>query len=250
MGTPNYPKDMSSEWNQMKRDVKNAFTSANLRTGMAKIGAKVIEITGSLIMNAGAMLAAKYTNNVNALWIGKSSYNGQEVGQIAMRRYDDTVCLQVFGGENEAGFFSIQDRNGSIIVSDDGVTGQGLARPWLPYEYVRTSALTNPVDKSTSTTFAPHHTTFGYQQHPRITVFGFLWMAAGDSGEVRIFAPGSSVVVATSGVVTGSKWVTLEGPHDGYVFGDFFQYDIEVRRSAGAGTGVGFTPVMIYGKQS
>ncbi|TNH21442.1 hypothetical protein FHG89_31635 [Micromonospora orduensis] len=55
MGTPNYPPNMGDEWNKLKRDVKGAFTSANLRVGMAKIGAKVVEVSGRLNITNGRM---------------------------------------------------------------------------------------------------------------------------------------------------------------------------------------------------
>jgi len=55
MGTPNYPRNMADEWNKLKRQVKDTYTSANLRKGMAKIGAKVIEVSGYLNITNGRM---------------------------------------------------------------------------------------------------------------------------------------------------------------------------------------------------
>lgn len=55
MGIPNYPKNLADEWSSLKRDVRGAATSANLRTGMAKIGAKVVEIAGRLDITSGTL---------------------------------------------------------------------------------------------------------------------------------------------------------------------------------------------------
>lgn len=249
MGTPLYPKDMASEWNKLRRDVRNAFTSANLRTGMAKIGAKVIEITGQLALNAGAILTAKYDNNIDALRIGPVTWNGLPAGQFAVKRFDGSIALQVFGGTGVTGYFSIQDPAGHIIMSDDAISGQGLARPWLPYTWYRTNQMFSPLDISTSTTFATHHSLFGYMQHPKINIMGWVQCNGSDTAEVRIRQPGSGKIVATSGTV-GSGWIILVGNHDEYEFGNGFQYDIEVRRVSGTGTGVGFTIVRAYGQQS
>lgn len=248
-GTPNYPRDMASEFNRLRKDVKNAFTSANLRTGMAKIGAKTIEITGELILNAGAALRAQYVNGVNAFSVAQGYYNSHPISQVAIKRFDGSMVFQVFGGELESGYFSIQDRLGNIIISDDGVTGAGLARPWLPYHWVRTADITSPKDLSTSTTFAAHHTTMGEVQHPKIRITGYVVCNGSDVAEVRLRDPGSGTVIWTSGNVT-SGWLVKEGNHPNYNFADDFQYDIEVRRVSGTSTGVGFTPVYIYGRQS
>lgn len=249
MGTPNYPKDMASEWNQLKRDVRNAFTSANLRTGMAKIGAKVIEITGELALNVGATLRAQYANGVNALYVGPGNYNGKTVAKVGIRRYDGSQVLSVFGSADEPGYFSIQDPQGNIIVSDDGMTGIGLARPWIPYGWTRTADITTPRDITTSSTFVAHHTISGYLQHPKIVVWGFLVCNASDRADVRIKDTDSGQIVASAtNLATG--WVTLEGSVPNYGFGDFFKYDIEVRRASGTGTGVGFTVTSAHGRQS
>lgn len=249
MGTPNYPRDFASEFNRVRREVKNAFTSANLRTGMAKIGAKVIEITGELALNAGAILRAEYDNGVDALFIGKHTYNGNPVGKFSIKRYDGTEALQIFGGANEAGFFSIQDRNGNIIMSDDSVSGTGLATPWVPYGHVRTAKLTAPDDLSTSASFSAHHTFGSKLQHPKFRVFGYVICNGADVAEIRVRNPATGNVLATSGSVT-SGWLTLEGAPDDYTHMANFNYDIEVRRVSGTSTGVGFTPLVVYGRQS
>lgn len=248
MGTPNYPKDMASEWNQLKRDVKNAFTSSNLRTGMAKIGAKAIEITGSLMLNAGATLVSRYDNGVSALRVGPAVYNGLPVGQVIVKRFDGSTAMQVFGGQGVAGFFSIHDKDGNILFSDDSASGQGIGRPWLPYTWQRYYHLTSPVDLSTSTSFATHHVIFGQQQHPRIQIMGYVQCNGSDLAEVRLYSNGGTLIDTTGTVGTG--WVYLEGPHEDYEFAKEFSYNIDVRRVSGTSTGVGFTIVKAEGRQT
>lgn len=248
MGTPNYPKDMASEWNRLRRDVKNAFTSANLRTGMAKIGAKVIEITGTLALNAGATLIAKYANGRYALWIGQSSFNGTPVGQLIIRRFDGSTALQVFGGNGEPGFFSIQDRTGNIIMSDDAGSSVGLARPWIPYHLVDYWEIANPVHANNTSTFEKQHSVMGQAQHPKITIFGYMSAGASDGAEVRLVDSGNGNVLASAST-TGSNWLTLTAEHPDYEFGRDFWYNLEVRRVSGSGA-VGFTPTRAYGRQT
>ncbi|MFI7431327.1 hypothetical protein ACIBPB_30460 [Micromonospora sp. NPDC049836] len=248
MGTPNYPRDLASEWQKLRRDVKGAYTSANMRTGMAKIGARVIEITGELILNAGAKLAAKYENGVEAFTVRKAYLGEEPVGEVVIRRYDGTAALEVFGGPNEPGYFAINDQSGNIILSDDGATRQGLARPYLSYTFARTSILTVPQDLTTSSSFVPHATIMNIMQHPKLRVMVYVTTNGSDVAQVRIKA--GSGVVATSGNVTNG-WLELTGSHMNYNFGDTFQYDVEIRRVSGSSAqGVGFTPVYAMGVQS
>lgn len=251
MGTPNYPKDMASEWTQLRRDVKNAFTSANLRTGMAKIGAKVIEITGELALNAGARFRAKFTNNNDALYVGPGSINGQPVQVVLINRPDGSRALEVFGGDTVSGYLAIWDRDGHIIFSEDSGAGQGIARPWIPYNFLRTSSLISP-PLMTSSSFAAHVTISGVAQHPKIRVKMFVRCTGTDTAQVRLNDPSSGTVIAQSGTISGDALhaVTLEGDHPNFEFGDDFKYDIEIRRVSGTGSGVGVEVHQATGRQT
>lgn len=249
MGTPNYPKDLPSEFNRMKRDIRNAFTSANLRTGMAKIGAKIIEITGELNLNPGAILSAQYDNGTNALFVGQTIYNDAPRGHVAIRRYDGSLALWVFGGPNDPGYFSIRDREENIILSDDSVTSRGLARPWIPYTTQETPKILTPSLLVTSSTYTAAHTVAGVMQHPRIKATVYLQTTGTDVGQWRLTNPTTGVVLGTSATSTGG-WSVIEASHDNYVFGEEFKYDLEVRRVSGTSTGVGITPTSVYGRQS
>lgn len=250
MGTPVYPRDMATEFNKVRRDVKNAFTSANQRTGMAKIGAAIIEITGELIMQAGAKLTAKYANDVNAFFVGRHTTDeGDEVEGLIVRRPNGNIVLHNWGNDILDGAFAIYDNRGNMIFGDDAVSKQGLSKPWLPYTSIRYSEVTNPLDVTTSATFVDHHLVMGFMQHPKISVYGYVSCNGDDVAEIQLIQPDSAAVVANSGSVT-SGWVLLEGIHDTYTFGSEFQYNLQVRKVSGTGTGVGFTPVRIYGRES
>lgn len=249
MGIPNYPKSFADEWTQIKRDVKNAYTSANLRTGMAKIGAKVIEITGELILNAGAKLIARYDNGRNAFYVQHLEYNGGTVGQTAINRYDGSLAFQVFGGEHDPGYVSIHDAAGNAILAEDGAERQGLQRPYLPYNFVQTSYIFLPPSLHTGGSFTAQWTVTGEQQHPVIRIQMRVYAQGGDQAQVRIFDPETGTVVAQTGTI-GDSIIYLEGPHVSYDFGRDFKYDVEIRRTSGAGPGVGLTLLRAEGKQS
>lgn len=249
MGTPNYPKDLASEWTKLRRDVKNAFTSANLRTGMAKIGAKVIEVTGSLILNAGAKFIAKYDNNVDAFIVDQGFLGSTPVGRVLIQRYNGTRLFEVFGGEDDPGFFSFKDMAENIIISEDAGSGQGLARPWLPYNATAYADILLPRTMVTSSTFTGVQHVAGYMQHPRAEIFGWLRTDGSDVAEIRVRNPNTGTVLYTSSGNT-STWKSMTFNHQDYEFGNSFGYDVEIRRTSGTSTGVGFTLTRAHGIQS
>lgn len=252
MGTPNYPRDMASEWNQVKRDVKNAFTSANLRTGMAKIGAKVIEVTGQLALNAGATLISRYANNNVSMLVGKHTSGDRDIQGFYFRRPDGTLAMWAWGDEDNEGFLSIYDKQGHTIFGDDGASGQGLARPYIPYNVVRTSDLITAPTVNTTTTFQGHVTVAGYSQHPKIHLRCYLYVTGNDVAQVRLYDPDTSTAMFTSGNIaaTDNPFLDILVPHTEYGFGEYFKYDVEARRVSGTGAGVGVSVLITEGRQS
>lgn len=249
MGTPNYPRDLASEWNKLRRDIKGAFTSANVRTGMAKIGAKVIEVTGELILNPGAQFGLKYKNGNYAMRLRNAIIGGKDVQQISFYRYDTTAVMQMYSGEGEPGFFSVFDQDGNIIISNDAGSGQGLARPWLPYTFIDYDDLLLPKKMITSSTFSSVHHVAGFMQHPRVEIYGYLRADGSDVAEIRVKNPNTGTVLYTaSGQTTG--WKSMVFNHQDYEFGNGFSYDVEIRRTSGTSTGVGFTVTKAHGVQS
>lgn len=245
MGTPQYPKDLTSEWNKLKKDVKGAFTSANLRVGMAKIGAAVIEVTGELMLNAGAKLTTKWENGLYSSYIG--AFN--DLKGFWFYRPNGELAMAAFGDEDGNGFLAIYDKEENIIVSDDGASGKGLARPWIPYQVTRTIDITVPRDFITTGTYTPVHTIHGRAQHPRIHIDGYFRADGADTGSWRLRDPDTGAVLATS-PTRASGFDELEADIVDYEFDKIFKYDIEVRRASGAGLGVGFTPTYVMGRQS
>lgn len=252
MGTPNYPRDMASEWNKLKRDVKDAFTSANLRTGMAKIGAKVIEVTGELALNAGAKLRARYANNNTAFLVGQHNNGVSPVEGVLIYRPNGQATFWSWGdSETGDGFWAFYDKNGNVILSDDGASGIGLGRPWLSYNVVRTQEFFLPSDIVTSSSFTPVHTISGNMQHPKIKMILYPYITDNDVAQVRLRNPSSGATLYTSGNLSSpAPIINFTADHDEYSFSKEFKYDLEIRRVSGTGPGVGVTVAQAVGRQS
>lgn len=236
---------MATEWNRLKREVKNNFTSANVRKGITNLTNGVVEVFNSLVIQPGAKFISKYSNNADAVVIGQHELGGDTVEGVSIRRADGSLAFWTYGSS----FVSIWDRQGNIVLSDDAQSGNGVARPWLEYRTIRTAELTTPPDVTTSATFVSHYTTSGYRQHPKIQVEVATYATSSSTLEIEIYNPGTSTSLATSGTVSGGQIITITATHDDIDFGDFFKYDLRVRRISGAGN-VGFTPLVTTARQS
>lgn len=251
IGTPNYPKDMASEWQKLRRDVKNNFTSANVRKGIQVFGKGLIDIFIGLVLHPGAYLRSLYTNGNESVFIGTHEVAGQEVEGVIIRRPSGALSFWSYGTTAQDSFWSFWDRQGNIVLSDDADSGTGLARPWLTYNTVRTSTLNNPPDTTTSTTFVAHHTISGWMQHPKISAYLYVVSTTSpftDNAQVQLRDPTSGAVIAQSGSIN-NNYTILEGVHPNFMFGGFFRYDLEIRRTSGSGS-VGVTPLAVVGRQT
>lgn len=250
MGVPQYPRNLATEWNQMKREVKSAFTTGNLRTGMAKIGARVIEITGELVLNAGAKLVTKYENGNTAFEVGRFYLTSGETAQgFYFKRPDGSLSLWGYSTDNGSGWLGLYDRMGNIIISDDGASGKGLARPWLTYNVQRTKEVIDPSDKVTTGTWTPVQTIAGRAQHPKIYVYGLFQVFDSDTAQWRLKDTDTGEILYTNPIST-AVWAGCTVNHPDYFFDKEFKYDIEVRRASGTGRGAGYTPTIVMGRQT
>src|SRR5689334_542238 len=141
MGTPNYPKDMAGEWQKLKRDVKQTFSSANFKKGIERLSTTIAEIFTGLTVNPGAFFRSIYANGIDSLFIGRhDDGDGNDVEGMYISRPNGSLVFWTFGNSaGQDGFWAFYDMAGNIILSADVVSGQGLARPWLPYTFVRTA---------------------------------------------------------------------------------------------------------------
>lgn len=253
MGTPNYPKDMATEWQDMKKNVRNLFTSANFKRAYQQIGATGLRVYKFLEMQAGSYVVFKYSNGINGMWFGRHTTGSEDADGMIVRRSDGTVALWLHSHvDDDGGFTAFFDKAENIILSDDGDSGAGLARPWLAHTFVNTGELTAPpsVRQTTNTTDTALVTAQIDVQHPRLKMLAYIYNPGGGTNEVKVKNPGTGETLFSQ---------TYAGTNPGFIqadmdvgsvnFGDIAIIDITCRRSAGAGA-VGITVVGLWGIQS
>jgi hypothetical protein len=95
---------------------------------------------GGLKITKGGRLATETPDGQRVLdsgAISNASYNhvdGTPQQALFIRREDGSAALSVFAsaGSGARQFLALWDTSGTIIVSDDAISGVGLARPYLP----------------------------------------------------------------------------------------------------------------------
>lgn len=252
MGTPLYPKDMGTEWMNLKRQVNDAFTSANSRSAYAKIGAGVLSVFKSIQIQAGAFLSFKFANNVTGLFMGRhKDGSNNDIDGMIIRRQDNTLAFWLYSRVSDGyAFYSFYDQAGNTIFSEDGTSGKGIARPWIPYTFWNTSEIANPpsIRQNSGTTDLAIISTMVPQQHSWMAIDGYVYVAtAGATVEVKVkdLTSGQTLYAGT----WPDGFMHADFLAGDYYFGQYKQIDITVRRASGSGN-VGFTCLSLMGRQS
>ncbi|MFG3709222.1 hypothetical protein ACGF7U_31450 [Micromonospora sp. NPDC047670] len=173
-------------------------------------------------------------------------HTGRELivlGRVGLSDGSTVPGMVVYRTEEEGGYvamslyhgiMAIWDREGNIIFSSDEVSGQGLARPWLPVTWAGSDWTQWP--GTTSTTFAMVLETAVPRQQPRLFVrLRHTMDTSGASGELRLMCNG--VQLGPTVAVGFAVGYTDIGPValPAAAFGEIMGLSVDGRRTAGTG---------------
>lgn len=160
-------------------------------------------------------------------------------------RADETPVFALAGSSADDQFWLFRDNVGNIVISDDGQTNQGLARPYIPIAFSEHYNFAFNIN-TTSATFTGLWAAQYVKQHPRIRVKALVKTSDGTTGgEIRLFniTTGEDITGAVN-IPLGQFGIINLGPTQ--ITGDhmsLIEVEVQVRRTAGAGN-IG---VKIYG---
>lgn len=250
-GTPNYPKDMGTEWMNLKQQVKSAFTSANSRVPYQKIAAGVLKVSSSLEVLAGAFIKFSYGAGGLGMLLGRHVTGGEPAEGIFIRRNDGSLAMWIYNRISDGfGFSALYDQDSNGIFTDDGVGKRGIGRPWISAGWANTTELTSPpaARQTGGTTDVAVITTQYNVQHPYVHYAAYCWTATTATVEVKFKDPGTGVTFHTTTVSNGYFSGDFALPSD-WSFGYDIIMDVTIRRASGSGN-VGITLLGLYGRQS
>lgn len=132
------------------------------------------------------------------------------------------------------GIWAVWDRQGHIVLSTDEVSGQGIARPWLPVTWAGSDYTQWP--GTTESSFSPLVETAVPRQQPRLFVrLRHTTDASGTTGEVRLMCDGTQLgpTIAVGFSVGFTDIGPLPLPAGD--FGEILGMSVAGRRTAGTG---------------
>lgn len=176
---------------------------------------------------------------------------GIGTGWSFRRPNNNSLAFWLGGNVLTSNFWALNDNANNIIISDDASSGEGLARPYVPYSTVKFSDYSNASVTTASTSFVPAYLVLGKKQHPRISVQYIISTPVGVSAEVQLADTSSNTIIIGGPTAFGSNTyavssftTALDGNHL-----DEIKVDLQFRVSGGAGT-IGILLTYAYGVQS
>jgi hypothetical protein len=132
------------------------------------------------------------------------------------------------------------DRFGAVILADDSGLGNLLAEPRIPWTYMKTSTFFTPDVTTTSATYTSVWVLTTERANPQVKVCVFVKCSDGSTGgNIRLVDTGlgATGVLEEQTIPVGmNTYATLSGPLPLSSPGNFSRVEIEVKRTAGAGT--------------
>jgi len=234
MGRYEEPPDLIRKIEELERRLRSLELSPRLGSAAIDDGSLTVALNGVPMLYVGELSG------------GNAGYHGLEVF-----REDGTLAFIVGGNAFPYQYWAMQDRTNHIVASDDAASGEGLARPYIPYQvYTGDSTLWPGV---VGGSFSLIQTLMGQKQHPKLHVeVAAICTDGTTSGQVRIFDYNNStqlgstwnVPTGTTGII-GNAWDVT--PSAGW--GSAVNIGIDARRTAGAGT-MRIMTYMAYGRQT
>lgn len=229
--------DLQRQINELRKNV--GVGSAVLSRGDVTItngDLNVLDVNGNRIVQAGPFASLRNGNQVSGLWAG---------------RHDGTTAWESWTDAFGNGFVGIYDHAGNVIVSDDQLSGTGLARPWLPYQAWPSSYYISPPVTTTSATFVNMWSVAGLVQHPVFQIDMQVIMSdASTTGQLQVVDNTGGAIIEppfTIGPgVSNSAFVFDNHPH---AYNSIFRYDVQIKRVTGVGT-IGLLVRYAQGRQT
>lgn len=247
----NYPKNQGIEWLKMQRQIRTAFTAANSRIPYQKMAAGILKISNTIEILAGAVLEFYYSSGAVGIHMGRFALGSDVSEGMATYRPDGSPAFSsLFRLSDAYGFTGLWDQSANIVVSDDGLSGKGLGRPWIPHTFKDTNELASPPTnrQTSSTSDTAIISTITPIQHGRMSFTGYVYIQTGGSTMELKFKNLTTGVTMYSATVSGG-FVSGDFSVGSYNFGEGHQIDVTIRRASGSNN-VGFTLLSLHGRQS
>lgn len=210
---------------------------------------------GSVVVNGGAIVA-KHPNGQELFRSGAGTtvlpfeVDPTEGYLTRIRRASGVTVFESFASDDGAeAKMQINDRLGNEILGDDWLSGKGLSRPFISLRTYTIAEYNNPTITTTSATYVGLYQAYGVLQHNGAYARIKIVAGIGTTGNIRLQDTFFNYTIASAAITSGFNGeLDLIGNLNGLInYGDNFNFEIQVQRTAGAGT-IGILPLMVYGR--
>jgi hypothetical protein len=223
VGQVNQPSNLLDRIVRVEKRVEEIWKKVGLASAVIR--------KGGLTLLDDAYLRMIDDNNDEIVYIGPDS-EGKQI--IRIRREGGADVLYTYTAQGGRQFWALTDNARQIVVSDDAVSGQGIARPWMPIP-VQTSRFDDLPSTPNADWDQLQTTVWRPKQHPfwKVSVKHCV-NNADTTGEARLMLDGVQVG-ATISVQWLSAWTDIgpfpvPGTHM-----SLHQLELFARRTAGTG---------------
>lgn len=215
-----HPEDLLARIRRLENDIATLKRGTTLSNSVLSRGSVEVQTDSGQVLQR----------------IGAIPFGGSTVQGIASYRANGNVASIVWDTPTGGGFWAWYDESGEVVVSDDTVSGQGLARPYVPLTAMLYSQVITPPESTTLGTFDRLYRIHGHHQQPYIRAYLITQADAGTTGEVQLAVDGVAITTAPTAIPDGDnsyRVVDAELPGEHL---SFIAVDVEARRVSGAGT--------------
>lgn len=218
MGRTNQPEDLLTRIKDLERRV------SELQRGQTQHGS---------VLSQGSF-EVKTPDGHTIMKCGQFVYYDEVVYGMAVFRHDGTTQFWSYDSPSGGGFTSFWDEAQNILFSSDTVSGQGLARPYIPLRVMPYSEVLGAAPVTVSATFERLHRIHGEKQHPKIKLQIITRSAADTTGEVQLAIGGVNISDVITVPLGDNTYRGMIGVVPGGFLSELF-IDVEARRTAGTG---------------
>lgn len=154
---------------------------------------------------------------------------------LTIRRDDGTVAFEIGTTLSGAQFWSNWDRAGNIVASDDAVSGNGLARPWLSIPAVNVLSTSIPMSNSASY-ISTQSSGWVLGQQPYLELQCLLRSDSGGAGNARYTVNGSPVGSTMSIGAGAFSWQAAQAIANPVGYNAYMRVELQVQLTNGVGS--------------
>ncbi|MFD6421026.1 hypothetical protein [Streptomyces sp. NPDC060198] len=246
-GADHLPTDTTTLMRRMaalERDFKEFKAARRLES--ASVGA------GGLQVVNGGRLAVSTPDRHRVIDFGQidnDAYDhtdGSRQQALFMRREDGSMVFACYAYPPASGddqYWNFYDRSGNAILTEDGSSGTGLGRPYLPMNAPIPSD-SSLWPKTTASGWTAIASVWNTRWQPKMRIYGLTATVGTATGEIQVYVNGVAwgPVVSVGGVIDYTAAPSVD-------IGQQFQIEVQARRLTGTGS-ICAQIFMVYGRQS